>query len=74
MNPGVWIGTGTAFAEPYPCKCLIELHFQDRPKHFLECSCVGRIDINNVTAGCCAARLALSVQELATKARIEASR
>lgn len=73
MINGSWIGSGTPFDEPYPCSCLNELHFQDRPAHPSRCSCVGRIDIDNVTAGCCAARLTLSIPELTAKSRAEST-
>lgn len=53
---GHWLIAGTPVADPYPCDCKTEGH-ERRPASEW-CACYGRTDLQNVGAGCCAARFA----------------
>lgn len=53
---GVWVIAGTPVSEPYPCPCGEDLHHRREPSR--HCPCWGRLDVDRVPEGCCAARVA----------------
>jgi hypothetical protein len=54
IRTGVWLVTGTALTERYPCRCWEDrdgwVH-RNRPER---CPCCGRLDVGNVPPSCCA--------------------
>lgn len=53
---GVWAVAGTLVADRYPCACVREGHW-NRPVSAW-CDCVGRTDLGELAAQCCATRAA----------------
>lgn len=50
VRVGVWLGAGTAIADPYPCRCP----FVDEWTHRMgRCPCWGRTDVATMAPGCC---------------------